>query len=609
MVSASKIGSPLVTSPRGDSALGHLVFTLVLGVLGWAAILAATYFPELAPVQPPVGRLAFVLFLGVIVAARAMAARLSTDSVLSLDSGFYVAAAVCLGSVSAGRLVGLALTLDSLFRLFGRDRHKAHGERPVAGGLAYVLYFGGMTGALIMLSGWLFSVDSLRPHEVSEMSILWHVCAVGFSLMITHYAIQGIRLKLLGRRLRSYIRELAIPGLISEASLMPLAVVVVFIYSPDRPVTFALLGATYLVVNFVFNRLTRASGELRLRVAELVTLNSTARRLAASLQLQELVETVARETCAAIPNAERFSLTLRGGGKLADQLFVDYYVAETGKFERFAIEQGLGATAQVLRKGKSLYIADAEESDIVIVGEATAGVRCWYGVPITMYGVVEGVLTVQCTSPHAFAAEQRELVEAIAMQAAAALQNARLYEMAMVDGLTQLFVRRYFDTRLDEEIERARRYETEFSMVMMDIDNFKKLNDTHGHVVGDRVLKGVAAIVKSEMRGVDTAARYGGEEIAMILPRTELIAAYAQAERIRSKIADMVVPVDDEKTVNVTASFGIAAFPESGATDAEDLVRRADRALYRAKKTGKNRVELFWVDPDKNSARPSIRTA
>ena len=99
------------------------------------------------------------------------------------------------------------------------------------------------------------------------------------------------------------------------------------------------------------------------------------------------------------------------------------------------------------------------------------------------------------------------------------------------------------------------------------------------------------------MRGVDTAARYGGEEIAVILPRTEMVNAYNVGERIRGAIADLRITTDDPlQVLRVTASFGIAAYPESGAIDGEDLVRRADRALYRAKKTGKNRVELFWSD-------------
>ena len=197
------------------------------------------------------------------------------------------------------------------------------------------------------------------------------------------------------------------------------------------------------------------------------------------------------------------------------------------------------------------------------------------------------------------------LLESLGLQIAAALQNAHLYELAMVDGLTGLFMRRYFDARIEEEIERSKRYGTAFSVVMMDVDDFKSLNDAHGHLMGDRVLRGIANVVKSQMRGVDTAARYGGEEIAVILPRTELVNAYNVGERIRGAIAELRITTDSTpaQALRVTASFGISAYPESKAIDGEDLVRYADRALYRAKKTGKNRVELFWSD-DSGPTRP-----
>ena len=114
--------------------------------------------------------------------------------------------------------------------------------------------------------------------------------------------------------------------------------------------------------------------------------------------------------------------------------------------------------------------------------------------------------------------------------------------------------------------------------------------------------------MKAQLRGVDTASRYGGEEIAVILPRSDMVSAYNVGERIRAAIADSRVTTDTEPSVAlaVTASFGIASYPESKAADGEDLVRRADRALYRAKKTGKNRVELYWSDDSGPARIPTI---
>jgi diguanylate cyclase (GGDEF)-like protein len=318
--------------------------------------------------------------------------------------------------------------------------------------------------------------------------------------------------------------------------------------------------------------------------------------MAASLQLEELVEAVARETCKAIPEAEVVALVHRRPGDRAG-LVLDGFDRVSDKFFRRSMKEGEGVAGWVMAHGQARRIADlGDETDIASTGPHN--MRAWLGVPLFMYGGCEGVIAVQSTHARAFRADHQRLLESLALQIAASLQNAHLYELAMVDGLTGLFMRRYFDARIEEEIERSKRYGTAFSVVMMDVDDFKSLNDTHGHLIGDRVLRGIANVVKSQMRGVDTAARYGGEEIAVILPRTEMLNAYNVGERIRAAIAELRITTDGEppKSLRVTASFGIAGYPESKARNGEDLVRRADRALYRAKKTGKNRVELFWGD-------------
>jgi len=330
----------------------------------------------------------------------------------------------------------------------------------------------------------------------------------------------------------------------------------------------------------------------------------TARRLSSSLQLEELVEAVARETCKAIPEAEAVSLVHRRAGDRSG-LVIDGFDRATEKFLRRPMKEGEGAAGWVMTHGMARRIGDLSANDDIALPGGAHGIRSWLGVPLFMYGGCEGVIAVQSTHTRAFRADHQRLLESLALQVAAALQNAHLYELAMVDGLTGLFMRRYFDARIEEEIERSKRYGSVFSVVMMDVDDFKSLNDAHGHLIGDRVLRGIANVVKSQMRGVDTAARYGGEEIAVILPRTELVNAYNVGERIRGAIAELRITTDvhPAQSLRVTASFGIAAYPESKATDGEDLVRRADRALYRAKKTGKNRVELYWSD-DSGPARP-----
>ncbi|MGE0545594.1 MAG: diguanylate cyclase [Kofleriaceae bacterium] len=575
---------------------GHL-FTVVLGLLGWGVVLglpALDVLPHAERTEP----MWIALFVLVILAARALAFRLVEGTVLSLDSAYYVAAALSVGPMGAGRLVAIALTLDAAARLYLSRKRGWIDPDGWWAELGYILYFGGMSSGLLVVCSWMLGTGvtgdtGVRPNTVE---IALRVVAIATVFLVLHYAIQGVRLRLLGRSWRAYLHDLALPGIIAEASLMPIGVVLVLLYEPDQPLGFLLLSLTYLLINLVFSRLSRTRKQLEERVHDLEILTATARRLSASLQLEELVEVVARETCKAIPEAEVVALVHRRAGGKSD-LVLDGFDRAGDRFFRQPMADGEGAAGWVMANGTARRIDDLETSDVVVRG-GSHGIRSWLGVPLFMYGGCEGVIAVQSTRVDTFRDDHQRLLESLALQIAAALQNAHLYELAMVDGLTGLFMRRYFDARIEEEIERSRRYGTPFSVVMLDVDDFKHLNDEHGHLIGDRVLRSIANVVKSQMRGVDTAARYGGEEIAVILPRTEMVAAYNVGERIRAAIAESRVTTDSTpaQVVAVTASLGIASFPESKATDGEDLVRRADRALYRAKKTGKNRVELFWSD-------------
>ena len=570
------------------------MFTVVLGVLGWGVVFV---LPAIGVLPDPMHTdpLWIAMFVVVILSARALAFRLVEGSVLSLDSAYYVAAALCVGAVGAGRLVAIALTVDASARLY-YTRKKGKGESWWAE-LGYVLYFGGMSGGLLVLCGAALGADAgvFGHHDPIEIAL--RVVALATALLVTHYAIQGVRLRLLGRSWRTFLHDLALPGILAEASLMPIGVVLVLLYDPDQPLGFLLLSLTYLLINLVFSRLSRAQHQLEGRVHDLEILTATARRFSASLQLEELVDAVARETCNAIPEAEAVALVHRRSGGESG-LIIDGYDRAADRFSRQAMTEGQGAAGWVMGAGAPRRIADLSESDVAMGSDGTEGVRSWLGVPLMMYGGCEGVIAVQSTRPDAFRDDHQRLLESLGLQIAAALQNAHLYELAMVDGLTGLFMRRYFDARIDEEIERSKRYGTPFSVVMMDVDDFKKLNDEHGHLIGDRVLRSIANTVKAQLRGVDTASRYGGEEIAVILPRSDMVSGYNVGERIRAAIAESRVTTDSDppKVLSVTASFGVASYPESKAADGEDLIRRADRALYRAKKTGKNRVELYWSD-------------
>jgi diguanylate cyclase (GGDEF)-like protein len=163
--------------------------------------------------------------------------------------------------------------------------------------------------------------------------------------------------------------------------------------------------------------------------------------------------------------------------------------------------------------------------------------------------------------------------------------------MASTDGLTGLNNHRTFQERLQQEIERARRFDTPLSLLMIDIDRFKKFNDTYGHTNGDEVLKIIARILKDNVRSIDFVARYGGEEFAVILPQVDLEGALVVAERIRRSAENYELVFNGHKE-RVTLSIGVATYPDD-ASNREQLIDHADKALYLAKRTGRNRLCSF----------------
>lgn len=164
-----------------------------------------------------------------------------------------------------------------------------------------------------------------------------------------------------------------------------------------------------------------------------------------------------------------------------------------------------------------------------------------------------------------------------------------LMSSALRDGLTKLFNKRYFLERLDSELKFAQRHKTTLSLLMLDLDHFKKINDTMGHLTGDVVLETIAGVLAKAVRNEDVVARFGGEEFAIILRAIEIDSAQLMAERLRKLVESTVMPAPAQ-SVRATTSIGLAGFPSTPAKTLEELVEAADKALYRAKHAGRNRV-------------------
>jgi len=229
-------------------------------------------------------------------------------------------------------------------------------------------------------------------------------------------------------------------------------------------------------------------------------------------------------------------------------------------------------------------------------------VRSVMALPFPLDGENMGVFLLRRTmDTPTFDTSDVEFASTVVKSAVAAIQRAhalestradnhRLEALAQTDPLTQLVNRRALTVRLVTEMERVRRYNAPLAMLLLDLDHFKLINDTYGHLVGDDVLSAVATVLQRAVRAVDTVARYGGEEFVIILPETGVHGAVTFAERLRDKLASTRFPIAAGQDIHVTGSIGVATYPSPQIESVDDLFRAADAALYRAKGRGRNLV-------------------
>lgn len=261
------------------------------------------------------------------------------------------------------------------------------------------------------------------------------------------------------------------------------------------------------------------------------------------------------------------------------------------------IKPGEGIAGKVLVTGEMLIINQPEtDPNFKQYSDNERFIQNICCIPLKVNNITFGVINiVDRIDGKDFEKRDTDLLLAMVNQAAIVLDNTKLFKLAITDGLTGLYLVRHFKNMLAAEEKRAKRYNKIFSILFFDIDHFKKFNDTYGHAIGDEVLKQVAAIFKGTLReGIDIAARYGGEEMIALLPETDIKGAYIVAERLRNAIAEHEF-TGYKTSLHVTISIGVSEFPSSD-QDREELIRKADTALYQSKEGGRNKTTIYTSD-------------
>ncbi len=260
------------------------------------------------------------------------------------------------------------------------------------------------------------------------------------------------------------------------------------------------------------------------------------------------------------------------------------------------IQPRAGVAGWVVAHGAPTLVIDAAlDPRFVAFAGQPFRVRSMVLAPLRIVSRVVGVLSVSHTDPARFDASHRDLATLIANCTASRIEQARLQHLALTDGLTHALNQRSLAPRLEQELDRARRYDEPLSVLMMDLDHFKRVNDAHGHLAGDRVLADFADRVRAVVRRADLLVRWGGEEFLLMLPETDAAAAAITAERVRAHVADRAFTLDEGGSVEQTVSVGVATWDR--VEEAEALLVRADAAVYAAKDAGRNRVCVGDVSP------------
>lgn len=257
---------------------------------------------------------------------------------------------------------------------------------------------------------------------------------------------------------------------------------------------------------------------------------------------------------------------------------------------RIKIGEGIAGEAFAYKKA---IITNLGSNDPRFFQSETSNVNSLLCLPLIVKDEAIGVINISNKkNKNLFNQDDLDFMGALANQAAIAISNAQLYKLAITDSLTKLFIRRHFEYLLDNEIRRSQRYKHQMTLLMMDIDNFKTINDTYGHQIGDEMLKQIADVILGTLRKIDMPSRYGGEEFAVILPETHKDNAKRIAERLRRKIANIIIRTKEKQEVSPTISIGIASYPMD-TEDRDEVVGFADKALYFAKNGGKNCVAEY----------------
>lgn len=335
--------------------------------------------------------------------------------------------------------------------------------------------------------------------------------------------------------------------------------------------------------------------ELKQRRLQLATFTEIGKALTSSLDLREILNIV-MEKISDLLHPKNWSLLLLD--EETNELRFEIVVGKgSEKIKDLRLKVGEGVAGWVALEKKPLLVPDVAEDPRFsskadrVSNFRTKSIVC---VPLLTRGKCRGVIElINKDEEGGFSEDDLLILTTLADYTAIAIENAiffnKVQELTITDDLTKLYNSRFLHSRLEYEVERAKRFKYNLSMIFLDLDYFKTVNDTHGHLMGSRLLMEVARLILSMIRNVDMACRYGGDEFLVLMPETSKKNAMMVAEKIRTAMRETVFLSDEGINRRLTGSFGVASYPDD-AEDKDDLIHLADVAMYRVKNSSKDGV-------------------
>ncbi len=581
---------PLLQNWRKKYSPLHIGYLWVIGLLGWFLLAFFLFTHGLRPYN----RSEYYVLGATILTA--ILCRLLTFNVydnvkIAIDTAYYVVISFIIEPLAAALIAALALFFDTILRFAWRRFYSD--EEPLKPSYFWgQAFFNGGVPVIVIIT--ITTLVGTTTTALNDWQIATKFAIFTILFLLWHYMLASIASLVQGRTIVNVLTHFYIGVVGYELSMIPIGICLLLGYMHQGVWFFMTLTAAYLICNYLCRRLADQNLLSHKRATQLATLNNVGQYISAKLQMEDLIAIVAeysRNLVHRTPSSFIFGL-INEHSALEYTLF-DEKDGHISAPKSGDLTKGLAEIAMNSRHPLRIDDLPQEMAHYQLPPEeAPPHIHSWLGIPLIADEELLGIIILQSEQRAAYDEETVTALSTIARQTSIAVQNAKLYQLATRDGLSKLYVRRYFDQRINDEWHRAKRTGNSLALLMLDLDDFKSFNDKYGHQAGDMVIKRSAELVLKGLRSADIVARYGGEEFAFILPDTGLKAALSVAERIVNRIANERLEYEGH-TFSITASIGVAAMPENEPQSCAELISMADQALYFAKKSGKNCSRVF----------------